>query len=99
MPDYPKGGSCEFGADRPSEKSEDGRREGRFGVKQRVPGVGSSFWAPRNNAVRATVRPAVLDEVAEAPWSGARWAVARRFDNPRASLLVLLLGDTPLQTL
>ena len=33
--------------------------------------------------------------VAEAPWSGAEWAVALRFDNPRPAVLVLLLSDTP----
>ena len=26
------------------------------------------------------------------PWSVAEWAVALRFDNPRATVLVLLLG-------
>ena len=31
-------------------------------------------------------------EVAEAPWSVAEWAVAPRFDNPRALVLVLVLG-------
>ena len=40
-----------------------------------------------------------LAEVAEAPWSGAEWAVALRFDNPRATVLVLLLSDTPLGVL
>ena len=30
--------------------------------------------------------------VAEAPWSVAEWAVALRFDNPRATALVRLLG-------
>ena len=35
-------------------------------------------------------------QVAEAPWSVAEWAVALRFDNPRATVLVLLLSDTPL---
>ena len=30
--------------------------------------------------------------VAEALWSGAEWAVAPRFDHPRATVLVLLLG-------
>ena len=34
---------------------------------------------------------AVLDKVAEAPWSVAEWAVAPRFDIPRATALVLLL--------
>ena len=29
--------------------------------------------------------------VAEAPWSVAEWAVALRFDHPRATVLVLLL--------
>ena len=31
-------------------------------------------------------------EVAEAPWSVAEWAVALRFDNPRATVLVLVSG-------
>ena len=31
-------------------------------------------------------------EVAEAPWRVAEWAVALRFDNPRATVLVLVLG-------
>ena len=35
---------------------------------------------------------AAIAEVAEAPWSGAEWAVALRFYNPRAAVLVLLLG-------
>ena len=30
--------------------------------------------------------------VAEAPWSVAEWAVAPRFDHPRATVLVLVLG-------
>ena len=30
--------------------------------------------------------------VAEAPWSVAEWAVAPRFDNPRATVLMLVLG-------
>ena len=39
-------------------------------------------------------------EVAESqPWSVAEWAVALRFDNLRATVLVLLLGDTPLRVL
>ena len=46
-------------------------------------------------AVHHGVRAA--DEVAEAPWSVAEWAVALRFDHPRASVPVLLLGDTPLR--
>ena len=33
--------------------------------------------------------------VAEAPWSGAEWTVALRFDNLRATVLVGLLSDTP----
>ena len=33
------------------------------------------------------------DHVAESqPWSVAEWAVAPRFDDPRATVLVLLLG-------
>ena len=35
-------------------------------------------------------------EVAEAPWSVAEWAVTPRFVNPRVTVLVLVLGDTPL---
>ena len=37
--------------------------------------------------------------VAEALWSGAEWAVASRLDHPRATVVVLLLGDTPLRVL
>ena len=33
-----------------------------------------------------------IAHVAEAPWSEAEWAVALRFDNPRATVLVLVLG-------
>ena len=33
-----------------------------------------------------------LEEVAEAAWSVAEWAVALRFDNARATVLVLVLG-------
>ena len=45
-------------------------------------------------AVAGYFSPLVLpeEEVAEAPWSGAEWAVALRFDNLRATVLVLLLG-------
>ena len=32
------------------------------------------------------------EPVAEAPWSVAEWAVALRFDNPRATVPVLVLG-------
>ncbi len=35
---------------------------------------------------------ALSRKVAEAPWSGAEWLVALRFDNPRATVLVLSLG-------
>ena len=36
------------------------------------------------------------EAVAEAPWSVAEWAVAPRFDNPRATVPVLVLGfQTP----
>ena len=31
-------------------------------------------------------------DVAEAPWSVAEWAVAPRFDHPRATVLVLVPG-------
>ena len=33
-----------------------------------------------------------VEQVAEAPWSGVEGAVALRFDHPRASAFVLLLG-------
>ena len=37
-----------------------------------------------------------FSKVAEAPWGPvAEWAVALRFDHPRATVLVLLLSDTP----
>ena len=36
-----------------------------------------------------------LLQVAVAPWSVAEWAVAPRFDKPRATVLVRLLSDTP----
>ena len=42
--------------------------------------------------VRRVVGPAVPIVVAEAPWSVAEWAVAPRCDNPRATVLVLVLG-------
>ena len=52
-----------------------------------------------SNRGSSEIRPAtigaeedVIGEVAEAPWSVAEWAVALRFDNPRATVLVLLLG-------
>ena len=32
------------------------------------------------------------DKVAETPWRVAEWAVAPRFDHPRAAVLVLVLG-------
>ena len=41
---------------------------------------------------RLDALPSGLDLVAEAPWSVAEWAVAPRFDMPRATVLVLLLG-------
>ena len=34
----------------------------------------------------------IAEKVAEAPWSVAEWAVGPRFDKPRATLLVLMLG-------
>ena len=50
-------------------------------------------------AAAETAQREAQEEVAEAPWSGAEWAVALRFDNPRATVLVLVLGDTPLRVL
>ena len=43
--------------------------------------------------------PVAAEKVAEAPWSVAEWAVALRFDHPRATVLVLLLSDNPLRVL
>ena len=40
-----------------------------------------------------------IEQVAEASWSGAKWAVAVGFYYPRATVLVLLSGDTPLRGL
>ena len=34
----------------------------------------------------------VAHTVAEAPWSEAEWAVGLRFDHPRGTVLVLVLG-------
>ena len=41
---------------------------------------------------QATQLLRLLKKFAEAPWSVAEWVVAPRFDNPRATVLVLLLG-------
>ena len=52
------------------------------------------FAGPRGGFLGFTV-PAGYSgpmEVAEAPWSVAEWAVAPRFDHPRATVLVLVLG-------
>ena len=38
--------------------------------------------------LESSTSPAVEAVVAEAPWSEAEWAVALRFDNPRATVLV-----------
>ena len=52
------------------------------------------------DAIREAGRRGVpRSEVAEAPWSGAEWAVALSFDNPGASVLVMFLGGTPLRVL
>ena len=48
-------------------------------------GGGEQWWRHEEPAE-------VLEQVSEAPWSGAEWAVALRFDNPRATALVRLLG-------
>ena len=59
----------------------------------------SARYAFRVVAINGAVSPAwnlwrirVATEVAEAPWSVAEWAVALRFDNPRATVLVLVSG-------
>ena len=46
---------------------------------------------PRRPAETFTTR--ATSQVAEAPWGPvAEWAVALRFDNPRAAVLVMVLG-------
>ena len=50
-----------------------------------APGAPSELAAPPSAMAAQTA-------VAEAPWSVAEWAVALRFDNPRATVLVLVLG-------
>ena len=52
--------------------------------------MGSSMQAQDPGAPPSSSDP--FSSVAEAPWSVAEWAVALRFDNPRAAVLVLLLG-------
>ena len=42
--------------------------------------------------IQGSLFVAGLADVAEAPWSVAEWAVAPRFDSPRASASVLLFG-------
>ena len=44
------------------------------------------------DSVLASVFDLQPGAVAEAPWSVAEWAVAPRFDNPRATVPVLVLG-------
>ena len=56
-----------------------------------VRGAGLSEEQQRLRDEDAAHRKALAD-VAEAPWSVAEWAVAPRFDNPRATVLVLVLG-------
>ena len=52
---------------------------------------GSSAAEARRDGAAHRLPPGP-EEVAEAPWSEAEWAVALRFDNPRAPVLVLVLG-------
>ena len=52
-------------------------------------GTAVSGYLPTPNGAAG---PGPLVVVAEAPWSVAEWAVALRFDNPRATVLVLVLG-------
>ena len=58
-------------------------------------------WSDRDSAAEVLLRPRRQrglaeqqhgDLVAEAPWSVAEWDVAPRFDNPRATVLVLVVG-------
>ena len=60
-------------------------------------------FVTRGGALRAEKAdrsvPPPANEVAEAPWSVAEWSVALRFENPRATVLVLLLSDTLLGVL
>ena len=68
---------------------------------ERVAGVGNQIAASTGTALAVQQITAAVAgkwtsmghvEVAEAPWSGAEWAVALRFDNLRGTALVLLLG-------
>ena len=49
-------------------------------------------WVTRRHSARTIQRIYRGWLVAEAPWSGAEWAVALSFAHPRATALVLLLG-------
>ena len=48
--------------------------------------------AEEDDGAAPVAKPHVALLVAEAPWSVAGWAVALRFDIPRATVLVLGLG-------
>ena len=65
----------------------------RLQLDECVAGPGNDA-AETGGALR-TPRPCdrqVRRQVPEAPWSIAEWIVALRFDNPRVTVLVLLLG-------
>ena len=49
-------------------------------------------FVKRQMAAHQARIPTVEEQVAEAAWSVAEGAVAPRFDNPRATELVLVLG-------
>ena len=66
-----------------SEVISEDRSKGRIGLSTRTI---EKALAQRGDMI---ANPA---KVAEAPWSVAEWAVAPRFNNPRATVPVLLLG-------
>ena len=69
-----------------SHRRDRARRSARAALEQM-----SAHYDARLFEARARNRH-VAQKVAEAPWSGAEWAVALRFDHSRATVTVLVLG-------
>ena len=63
----------------------------RRGARRGAPGL-RHLRAAAGDPPLARARRVHPRHVAEAPWSGAEWAVAPRFDIPRATVLELVLG-------
>ena len=62
-----------------------------FGVLWNMPNFGTMAFSA-DGELQFAAHDVINGQVAEAPWSVAEWAVAPRFDNPRAAVLVLVLG-------